>query len=106
MATRKPLFPGDSEIDELYKIFRILGTPNEKIWPGVSELPDYKPTFPQWKASDLKQVVPNLCDHGLDLLKQMLAYEPSQRISAKKALTHPYFQDLDKSFFESSEGSS
>ena len=30
------------EIDELYKIFQVMGTPNEQIWPGVSQLPDYK----------------------------------------------------------------
>ena len=35
------------EIDELFKIFRTLGTPTEATWPGVSELPDYKDSFPQ-----------------------------------------------------------
>ena len=42
MATGRPLFPGDSEIDELFRIFRVLGTPTEASWPGVSSLPDYK----------------------------------------------------------------
>lgn len=42
MATGKPIFPGDSEIDELFRIFRLLGTPTEVVWPGVSSLPDYK----------------------------------------------------------------
>lgn len=42
MVTRRPLFPGDSEIDELFRIFRVCGTPNEELWPGVSQLPDYK----------------------------------------------------------------
>jgi hypothetical protein len=42
MATGKPIFPGDSEIDELFRIFRLLGTPTEAVWPGVSSLPDYK----------------------------------------------------------------
>jgi len=100
MATRKPLFPGDSEIDELYKIFRVLGTPTEKTWPGVTELPDFKTSFPQWKATDIRQIVPHLEESGVDLLQQMLQYEPSKRISAKKALSHPYFKDLDKSFFQ------
>ncbi|KAJ5122758.1 hypothetical protein N7526_009695 [Penicillium atrosanguineum] len=45
MCTRKPLFPGDSEIDEIFKIFRLLGTPDEESWPGVTTLPDYKSTF-------------------------------------------------------------
>ena len=38
---RRPLFAGDSEIDELYQIFRVLSTPTEDSWPGVSSLPDY-----------------------------------------------------------------
>lgn len=42
MITGRPLFPGDSEIDELFRIFRVLGTPTEASWPGVSQLPDYK----------------------------------------------------------------
>eukprot|EP01047_Picozoa_sp_COSAG01_P046712 COSAG01_NODE_4407_length_5056_cov_4.859794_7_plen_115_part_00 len=48
MVMKQPLYPGDSEIDELFKIFRTLGTPTEAIWPGVSKLPDFKPTFPKW----------------------------------------------------------
>lgn len=39
---RRALFPGDSEIDELFRIFRLMGTPNEEVWPGVSSLPDFK----------------------------------------------------------------
>ena len=38
MVTGQPLFPGDSEIDELFKIFRLLGTPNEGLWEGVSQV--------------------------------------------------------------------
>ena len=36
------------EIDELFKIFRLLGTPNEQTWPGVSQFADFKDTFPKW----------------------------------------------------------
>ncbi|KAI8903027.1 kinase-like domain-containing protein, partial [Powellomyces hirtus] len=68
MCLRQPLFPGDLEIDELFRIFRILGTPNEETWPNVSALPDYKPTFPVWGRKDLKTVVPKLDADGIDLL--------------------------------------
>ncbi|PPR05021.1 hypothetical protein CVT24_010214 [Panaeolus cyanescens] len=88
-----PLFPGDSEIDQIFKIFRILGTPNEEIWPGVSGLPDYKPSFPQWSRQDLARVVSTLDENGLDLLKSTLTYDSAKRISAKRALQHPYFAD-------------
>ncbi|KAF9039149.1 CMGC/CDK/CDC2 protein kinase [Panaeolus papilionaceus] len=89
----QPLFPGDSEIDQIFKIFRILGTPSEDSWPGVSTLPDYKPSFPQWSRQDLARVVSTLDEHGLDLLKNTLTYDSAKRISAKRALQHPYFAD-------------
>ncbi|KAL6649092.1 hypothetical protein ACP70R_013316 [Stipagrostis hirtigluma subsp. patula] len=95
MVNQKPLFPGDSEIDELFRIFRVLGTPNEQTWPGVSSLPDFKSAFPKWQAQDLASVVPNLEPAGLDLLSKMLRYEPSKRITARQALEHEYFKDLE-----------
>jgi len=92
-----PLFPGDSEIDQIFKIFRILGTPNEDLWPGVSSLPDYKPTFPQWSRQDLARIVNTLGEDGLDILKRTLTYDSAKRISAKRALGHPYFADYRSS---------
>ena len=89
-----PLWPGDSEIDELFRIFRSLGTPNEKLWPGVSQLPDFKPVFPKWPPLPISRCVPEgLNENGLDLLKQMFVYNPCDRISARAALAHPYFDD-------------
>jgi len=97
LATKKPLFHGDSEIDQLFRIFRTLGTPNNDVWPEVESLPDYKNTFPKWKAGSLSSMVKNLDKNGLDLLSKMLIYNPPKRISARVAMTHPYFDDLDKS---------
>ncbi|NWH47423.1 CDK3 kinase, partial [Fregata magnificens] len=91
MVTRKALFPGDSEIDQLFRIFRTLGTPTEATWPGVTQLPDYKGDFPRWARKEMKEIVPNLDRDGRDLLVQLLLYDPSRRISAKAALNHQYF---------------
>ena len=44
------------EIDEIFKIFRLLGTPTPETWPGVQELPDYKECFPKWTAKPLHEV--------------------------------------------------
>lgn len=66
--TRKALFPGDSEIDQLFRIFRTLGTPNEAMWPGVTQLPDYKGSFPKWTRKGLEEIVPHLEPEGKDLL--------------------------------------
>lgn len=46
-----------------------MGTPNEEVWPTVSTLPDYKPTFPQWSSQDLGRIVATLDEVGLDFLK-------------------------------------
>ncbi|WOL10583.1 cell division control protein [Canna indica] len=94
MVNQRPLFPGDSEIDELFKIFRILGTPTEELWPGVTSLPDFKSAFPKWLPKDLATVVPNLEASGIDLLSKMLRLDPSKRITARQALEHEYFKDL------------
>ncbi|KAM0707676.1 hypothetical protein Q7P35_004323 [Cladosporium inversicolor] len=98
MATRKPLFPGDSEIDEIFKIFRILGTPTEADWPGVTSFPDFKSSFPKWERKQDDEMVNAdgikiLGENGLDLLESMLVYDPAGRISAKQAVHHPYFTE-------------
>eukprot|EP01114_Cavostelium_apophysatum_P001683 TRINITY_DN11465_c0_g1_i1.p1 TRINITY_DN11465_c0_g1~~TRINITY_DN11465_c0_g1_i1.p1 ORF type:complete len:310 (+),score=30.81 TRINITY_DN11465_c0_g1_i1:64-930(+) len=79
MILKQPLFPGDSEIDELYKIFRVLGTPTEETWPDISKLPDYKPTFPVWKAMDLKKLIQD--PSALDSLHRMLQYQMNKPTS-------------------------
>ncbi|KAL3674015.1 Cyclin-dependent kinase 2 [Phytophthora oleae] len=98
MASKKPLFPGDSEIDQLYRIFRTFGTPNEASWPGVTKLRDYAPTFPKWRKKDMRELFPQLDESGLNLLESMLQYDPSSRISAKEALRHPFFDDVDSQY--------
>lgn len=97
MMTRKPLFQGDSEIDQLFRMFRILKTPTEDIWPGVTQMPDYKPTFPCWTQYNLKQQVKNMDSAAFDLLQKTLIYDPALRISAKELLEHKYFESLEPS---------
>nr|GMD46669.1 cell division control protein 2 homolog D [Ipomoea batatas] len=128
LVTQQAIFAGDSELQQLLHIFRLLGTPNEQVWPGVSKLVNWH-EYPQWKPQPLSSSVPNLDENGLNLLavslfllflleldcglwlckhhiyslykfvmQEMLHYEPSRRISAKKAMEHPYFDDLDKSY--------
>jgi cyclin-dependent kinase len=132
MSTGLPLVPGDSEIDQIFKIFRfvrstlssslgslsalrrLMGTPTEQTWPGLKQMPDYKASFPQWRATDLRQLLPEMDDRALHLLNGMLQIDPEKRISgafatfpliscaslaltdirmhtAKQALRHHYF---------------
>jgi len=94
------LFPADSEIDMLFKIFQTLGTPTEESWPGVSSMKNFASfnnKFPKWRGNHLAAICSRLDDSGVDLLCRMLEYQPNKRISAKEALNHPFFDDLDKS---------
>lgn len=88
---------GDSEIDQLFRIFRALGTPTEDDWPGLEQMPDYKPTFPCWHGIDLRQKIPAsvMDDQGMDLLMKTIIYDPVERISTKDLLHHPYFDNVD-----------
>jgi serine/threonine protein kinase len=97
MFNGRPLFPGDSEIDEIHQIFKIMGTPTEERWPGVTQLSGYKTTFQKWTKRPIAEVVPTADPLALDLIEKMLDYDPSKRISAKTALDHPYFDDLSAS---------
>lgn len=88
---RRPLFVGDSEIDQIFKIFKFHGTPTEKEWSGVSQIPDFKPTFPKFKATNPFDVVKNMEPDAVDLLMRLIALDPSKRITAVEALKHRYF---------------
>jgi len=93
MATGQALFPGDSEIDTLFRIFRLLGTPTDEVWRGVSTLRDYKERFPSWPDTGLVNVRrhgPALGDSGIDLLKLCLAYDPASRPAARRLIGHDF----------------
>lgn len=93
MATGQALFPGDSEIDTLFRIFRLLGTPNDEVWRGVSTLRDYKTRFPNWQdtgLADVRKNGPALGDSGIALLKLCLAYDPASRPAARRLIRHDY----------------
>lgn len=97
MATASPLFPGDSQISQLFKIFRILGTPTEKSWPGVTKLSHYHYAFPLWHNTDfcgLRQRGGDaLRNAGFDLLRSILQCDPSKRLSARRLRRHYFFEN-------------
>ena len=94
MVNQRPLFPGNSETEEMMKIFQLLGTPDTRSWPGLGELEHWNEDFPRFRAKSLAEAVPELGADGVDLLAQMLRYEPASRITAREALQHPYFSDI------------
>ena len=93
----RPLVAGTSETDQLDRIFRLLGTPTVEDYPGLVELPEYSPDqYPPYPPprGGLASLVPSLDATGVDLLSNMLQYDPSRRITAQAALEHPFFADM------------
>ncbi|VAH33564.1 unnamed protein product [Triticum turgidum subsp. durum] len=102
LLAKEPLFNGKTEFEQLDKIFRTLGTPNEKIWPGYAKLPGVKVNFVKQPYNRLRDKFPaasfsgrpNLSEAGFDLLNKLLTYDPAKRISAEAALEHPWFSEV------------
>ena len=94
MVSGKALFTGLNDNDQIKKIFRIMGTPNENIYPGIKNLSDWNPdSFEIYTPQDIRQYVPGLETEGVALLLEMLHIDPEKRISVDDAINHDYFND-------------
>jgi serine/threonine protein kinase len=86
---RKPLFPGDSEVDQLFRVFKVLGTPNDNTLPMYSCFPDSNFEFPQFEPMGLALHLGMKIDpFAFDLLDKLVVLDPCKRITAKEALQH------------------
>ncbi|KAI6079308.1 Cyclin-dependent kinase 17 [Aix galericulata] len=95
MASGRPLFPGSTVEDELHLIFRLLGTPCQETWPGISSSDEFRNyNFPKYKPQPLINHAPRLDTEGIELIAKFLQYESKKRISAEEAMKHAYFRSL------------
>jgi len=94
LLLRKPLFPGGNHIEQLKIIFAILGTPKNVDWIKTPEAKDWVLRMPESKGRDLRRIFRDASDDAIDLLRKMLALDPTNRISVKEALAHPYLKEL------------
>lgn len=93
LYTFRPLFPGNSEIDEVFKICSVIGTPDKRDWPEGFKLAaamNFK--FPQFSPTSLATLIPNASPEAIALMTDMLRWNPAKRPSAQQALRYPYFQ--------------
>ncbi|KAK2822698.1 hypothetical protein Q5P01_022763 [Channa striata] len=92
LYTLRPLFPGNSEVDEIFKICQVLGTPKKSDWPeGYNLAASMNFRFPKCVPTSLRSLIPNASDEAITLMKDMLQWDPEKRLSAAQALQSPYF---------------
>ena len=91
-----PLFPGENEKDQMSKIHKILGTPKDDALAFFKAHQSRHMSFswPRQQGTGFRSLIPHVPDSFKDLLAGMLQYDPRKRISARDAVTHPYFADL------------
>ncbi|KAI3355153.1 hypothetical protein L3Q82_018022 [Scortum barcoo] len=93
LYTLRPLFPGNSEVDEIFKICQVLGTVKKTDWPeGYQLAAAMNFRFPQCVPTHLKTLIPNASNEAITLMKDMLQWDPKKRPTAVQALRYPYFQ--------------
>ncbi|KAL3828928.1 hypothetical protein ACJIZ3_017730 [Penstemon smallii] len=92
LFTLCPIFPGESEIDQLYKICCVLGAPDWNTFhevTNISRLLDI--TYSEIMPSDLSDIIPNASLEAVDLIKQLCSWDPLKRPTADQCLQHPFF---------------
>ncbi|XP_076763340.1 serine/threonine-protein kinase ICK isoform X2 [Xylocopa sonorina] len=93
LYTFRPLFPGKSEIDEIFKICSVIGTPEKDDWPEGYQLAaamNFK--FPNFSRTSLSVLIPNASQEAVVLMEDMLQWNPIKRPTAQQSLRYPYFQ--------------
>ncbi|KAG7526931.1 serine serine/threonine-protein kinase MAK-like isoform X1 [Solea senegalensis] len=92
LYTLRPLFPGNSEVDQVFKICQVLGTLKKPDWPeGYSLASSMNFRFPKCVPSSLRSLIPNASNEAIALTTDMLQWDPEKRPSAAQALRYPYF---------------
>uniref|UniRef100_A0A672IFR9 cyclin-dependent kinase n=1 Tax=Salarias fasciatus TaxID=181472 RepID=A0A672IFR9_SALFA len=94
MATGRPLFPGSMVEEELHFIFKLLGTPTEQTWPGITSNEEFVAlNYPQYKAERLSNHTPR-CPPHTHTHTHSLLQSRKKRISAEESMKQSYFSDL------------
>ena len=70
MINSSPLFPGESDIEQICTVLKVLGEPNDQLWPDKSDLPDFnKISFPNFPGIPFKQLLPEASSQAISLIQ-------------------------------------
>jgi serine/threonine protein kinase len=94
MVKGTALFQGDSDIDQLHRIFAVLGSPSPETFPAYDELIATEIQIVEQPAVDFGEFLGCREPELVDLISKMLLYDPKERITALNALKHPYFDKV------------
>lgn len=89
-----PLFQGESDIDQLYRVLLVLGSPTEASWPAMARLPDYgKVRFAPTRLQSFADLLPDASESEVRLLSALLCYDSTRRLGAAEAVRDAYFDE-------------
>ncbi|KAI9503731.1 kinase-like domain-containing protein [Coemansia spiralis] len=95
LLIHRPFMPGNNEQEQMELIVKMIGAPNDRIWPGYRQLPlSSTIRLPENRLNNLKIAVRNVSNNTILLLNSFLTYDPRKRISVQAALDHPYFYEI------------
>lgn len=93
LFTLRPLYPGTSETDEIFKICSVLGAPTHSTWPeGMKLASSMNFKFPQVVPTPLTALIPNASPEAIQLMTDLMKFDPQKRPTAPQALQYPFFQ--------------
>uniref|UniRef100_A0A8B9JEU8 non-specific serine/threonine protein kinase n=1 Tax=Astyanax mexicanus TaxID=7994 RepID=A0A8B9JEU8_ASTMX len=93
LYTLRPLFPGSSEVDTIFKICQVLGTPKKNDWAeGYHLAATMSFRWPQCVPTSLRTLIPSASTEAIQLMRDLLQWDPKKRPAASQALRYPYFQ--------------
>ena len=95
----QPLFYGANEKEVLYRICSILGTPTYDTWAeGIHQAKFTGFKFPNCNKIELENIITNASDEAIDLMKQMLKWDPNRRATASNLLNHKFFNNYKNNY--------
>ncbi|KAK9282448.1 hypothetical protein L1049_005366 [Liquidambar formosana] len=92
LFTLCPIFPGESEADQFYKICCVLGTPDWTVFPEAKNFSQLiNISYSEILPANLSDIIPNASLEAIDLIIQLCSWDPLRRPTAEQSLQHPFF---------------